>query len=55
MVVVADGNWDAFAAQTLELLADPDHWARTSAAGIELTRRAYSPAALAPRLQEILG
>ena len=55
MVVVADGDWDALAARTLELLADPDHWTRVAASGIELTRRAYAPEALAPRLREILG
>ena len=55
MVVVADGDWNAFVARTLDLLADEDLWARTSAVGIDLTRRAYSPDALAPRLREILG
>jgi hypothetical protein len=55
MLVVADGDWNAFAARTLELLADPALWADTSAAGIDLTRSAYSPDTLGPRLREILG
>lgn len=54
MAVVADGDWDAFAARTLELLDDGDLWARTSAAGLELTRSEYSPDVLAGRLRRIL-
>jgi len=55
MAVVAPGEWGAFAARTLELLADPERWARASAAGIELTRREYAPAVLGGRLRRILG
>jgi O-antigen biosynthesis protein len=54
MVVVPRGDWRAFADSTLELIADAEVWSRTSAAGLELTRREYSPDVLAERLRRIL-
>jgi glycosyltransferase involved in cell wall biosynthesis len=54
LVVVPDGDWQAFADRTLELLADAELWSRTSAAGLELTRREYAPDVLAERLRRIL-
>src|SRR5262249_8947278 len=54
MEVVPDGDWDAFAARTFGLLDDPEAWTARSAAGIELTRREFSPDALAPLFRRIL-
>jgi hypothetical protein len=54
MLVVPDGDWDAFAARTLDLLDDPALWAATSVAGIALTRAEYSPDVLAERFRHIL-
>jgi glycosyltransferase involved in cell wall biosynthesis len=54
MVVAPDGDWQAFADRALALLADPDVWARTSAAGIALTREEYSPERLAVPFRQIL-
>jgi len=55
MAVVADGDWDAFAARTLELLGNEQAWERLSTGGIELTSREYSPEALSGRLRRVLG
>jgi glycosyltransferase involved in cell wall biosynthesis len=55
MLVVPDGDWDTFAARTLELLGDDELWLRASAAGIDVTRREYSPEAVAPMLRRVLA
>ena len=55
MLVSPNGDWDAFAARVVELLADEELWSRTSRAGIDLTRREYAPAVLLERLRHALG
>jgi hypothetical protein len=52
---VRDGDWDSFAQQVLGLLSDAEPWAVTSAAGIELTRREFSPDVLRERFRQVLG
>ena len=54
MLVSPNGDWDGFAARVVELVADKELWSRTSRAGIELTWREYSPAALRERFRRIL-
>ena len=54
MLVVEDGDWDAFAARTGSLLDDGALWSSTSAAGVDLTRTEYSPEVLAGRFRRIL-
>lgn len=55
MLVVPSGDWDAFADRTLELLDRADLWHAVSAAGIDVTRREFSPEAVAPKLRRVLA
>ena len=55
MLVVENGDWDAFASRTLELLDREEIWRAASAAGIGLTRREFSPEVVAPMLRRILA
>jgi len=55
IAVVPSGDWDAFAARTLALLADGALWMQASADGIELTREEFAPDVLAERFARVLG
>lgn len=55
MGVVPSGDWDAFAAQTLALLADEASWSKASTEGIDLTGREFAPAVLAAQFDRALG
>ena len=55
MRVLHDGDWQAFAYKTLELIGNAELWSRSSAAGFELTRCHYSPQVILSTLRQILN